>query len=596
MPLETLPIHREHEDLSEIRILVVDDNEINVSLLSGLLRVEGYGEVVGLTDARLVMPEIERAMVDLVLLDFQMPHLDGHEVLHSMRERWGKEAPPVIVITAQSDRGTRRRALELGARDYLQKPFDRRETMQRIRNVLEAHRLYRFKASQAEMLEELVRQRTAELQRLAEQEPVTGMPNRRALLKRMRLSLKAGLSVSVMMIDVDGLDAIGRLHGHPVGECLLRRVAEELAGVVEDGMMAGCWGGGEFLLLRMSATKPSDAALVAWADGVVRALERSWSVGELSLTVEPRVGVATGPDHGADPEVLIRRAALAVPGEGRDGSVRLFSRALEERFMHAETMRVLLRDALVREEFSLVYQPKFSLRTLEVVGVEALIRWNSATLGAVCPSRFIPVAESSGQIVDIGKWVVESACAQLAAWIAQGVLTAGQSVAVNVAARQLCLPHFADEVADALARFGVAPRMLQVEVTESGLMLDVAMAKAQLDRLRDIGVGVAIDDFGTGYSSLAYLKRLPVQALKIDRSFVQDLHGDANDARIVQTIVSMAHSLGQYVVAEGVETEAQVAALRGYGCDVGQGYWYSRPLTPEAFVAFVRSRATNHGG
>ncbi|WMC11202.1 EAL domain-containing protein [Oceanimonas pelagia] len=575
----TVPTH------ADAHILVLDDNPVNVELLLCLLEDEGYRHVHGETDPRR-LPQIMKAQrVDLLLLDIRMPHLDGYRVLEWLHAEWGEQAPPVIVLSAQTDADTRLRALGLGARDFLNKPFDQLEVLQRIRNTLEAHFLLRERSVRAAWLEDEVRQRTSELQQQAISDPVTGRLNRRGLLEQ--LQGHTGRGVVVYFVALDGLEDIARLHGLRVAETLSRTLSERLQSLLhEQSCVFGAWSNSEWLVLDFGT--PQTDGLACRADALLHSLAQGIEVERLLLHLDCRVGISHSAQAHDSAEHLIRQAAMALPPKA--GTWRCFEPALEQRLLTLSHYRQALRTAAEQHQLFLVYQPKMELSGERVVGAEALLRWVSPEFGFVSPADFIPIAESSGDILRLGSWVIDTAIDQLEQWLAQGAVPPDFRVAVNVAALQLMQPGFADGLITRLAHSRLPPGALEIEVTESGLMQNMELALVQLNQLAAAGIGIAIDDFGTGYSSLAYLKTMPVSVLKIDKAFVERMDADEQDRGLAQAVIHMARILGCETVAEGVERPEQVALLRTMGCNLVQGYWYSPPLNPEAFVEYCQSQ------
>jgi diguanylate cyclase (GGDEF)-like protein len=577
--------------LDSARILIVDDNPANVELLRHLLEDAGYDDLLGITDPRQVIGEIERRLPDLVLLDIRMPHLNGFEVLERVRAATGALAPPVIVLTAQTDRETCSRALELGAIDFLNKPFDNGEVLKRIRNILLAQLRSRDLREQKELLQELVDEQTAALRQQALRDGVTGLPNRRALLDELQRRLQAGQEVAVYFIVADEIEEIARLHGYPVAEKLLQELGELLtSSPLASGGMAGCWGGSELVLLR------GDAASVTVQERTAQRLQRLLAgdlrVDDLLLATGVRVGIAHSVDGAGSGEELLRQAATALPAPFGP-AWRRYTPFLAEILAERRRLRRALRQAIPMQELALVYQPKVDLETARLVGAEALLRWHSAELGPMRPDIFIPLAEETGDIHAIGDWVLDAALRQLAQWQAEARLEDDFALAINVSSRQLMQAGFVAALLQRLEEHGVPAWRIKGEGTESGLIQDIRDAQERLAALRASGVGVSIDDFGTGYSSLSYLKSLPVSELKIDRSFVKDIAHNEEDRKLVETIIVIAHLFGCSVVAEGIEHEAERQILRGFGCEHGQGYLFARPLPPAEFAGWLTAPPAN---
>ncbi len=565
--------------LADARILVVDDTPANVELLLDILDDAGYRNTLGLTDPREVAPEIKRCPPDLVLLDIRMPHLSGFDVLRQIRWQLGVMAPPVVVLTAQTDRETRSESLELGAIDFLNKPFDQGEVQQRIHNILVAHCQSRDLRGQTELLQTLVDRQTAELRSIALTDSATGLPNRRAVLAKVDGLLAIARQVAVFFIVADEVEDIARLQGYPAAERLLQSLGELAGGSpVAQGGIVGCWGSSELVLVQ-----PGDdtAALEKTAQRLLRLLEGDHRVDDLLLATPIRIGIAHSSDGITGSEDLLRKAAAAIPARFA-GVVGRYGPGLDEALVRRRQLRQALKQAVPGGELALVFQPKIDLASRRLIGAEALLRWHSASVGAVRPDLFIPLAEETGDILAIGGWVLDEGIRHLRGWHDAGRLADDFALALNVSSRQLQHDGFVEGVLRRVAESGLPPARIKIEVTESGFIHDLKEAQARLGALRAAGVGVSIDDFGTGYSSLSYLKRLPLDQLKIDQGFVRDVLTDPNDAAIACTVIGLGRSLGLDVVAEGVETAAQRKFLLRNGCQRFQGYLFGRPAPAAA--------------
>ncbi len=428
------------------------------------------------------------------------------------------------------------------------------------------------------------------IKHLAYHDALTDLPNRTLFKDRLTQALaqarRKGSMVAVLFLDLDQFKVVNDTLGHAEGDGLLRRVAERLAGLVREGDTVGRVGGDEFVLLLSEASQVEDAAEVA--ERILESLRGSWMLQGQEFRVTTSIGIALYPGDGDDAESLLRNADTAMyraKEHGRD-NYQLYTPAMNVRIAERLALENSLRHGLEREEFVVYYQPQVNIGTGQVVGVEALVRWQHPKRGLVLPAEFIPAAEETGLIVPLGEWVLRTACAQNKAWQEDGLPPV--RVAVNLSARQFQQRNLMEVVAQVLEETGLAPRLLQLEITEGIAMKDVDFTITMLRGLREMGVQLAIDDFGTGYSSLAYLKRLPIDAVKIDRSFVSDLTVDANDAAIATTVIAMAHSLKLSVIAEGVETEEQLAFLNQRRCDEMQGYLFSRPVPAGALEKILR--------
>jgi diguanylate cyclase (GGDEF)-like protein len=410
---------------------------------------------------------------------------------------------------------------------------------------------------------------------LAERDPLTGLPNRRLFQRRVAAAVARHQTTAVVVADVDRFKEVNDALGHQNGDALLRELGVRLAGAVRTGDTVARLGGDEFGLVLAGIGEPEIPVLL---DRLRAAIEAEVTVGDLPISAEASFGYAVAPADGGDVDVLLRRADVAMyhAKGSRTGTTRY-----DPRHDHFDVGKLALvgelRRAIEADELVLHYQPKAELRTGRVCAVEALVRWQHPQRGMVPPDAFLPVAEQTGLIEPLTRWVLATALGQIGRW--QGAF-AGLTMAVNVSARNISRTDFADTVAAALATAGVDPERLVLEITETALMADPEVAAEVLARISDTGVRVSVDDFGQGQTSLAYLSRLPLHELKIDKAFVTDLPDNPAHAAIVRSVVDLGHNLGLQVVAEGVETHEAVAVLTATGCDVAQGYLLARPMPP----------------
>jgi diguanylate cyclase (GGDEF)-like protein/PAS domain S-box-containing protein len=428
-----------------------------------------------------------------------------------------------------------------------------------------------------------------ELTRLAFHDPLTNLPNRALFMDRLQHALdratRQGRPIAVMFLDLDNFKVVNDSLGHKAGDQLLVHVSQRLVGCLRSADTAARLGGDEFTVLLEDLTGPEDALVVA--DRIAGYLNSAFQLEGREVFVTASVGIAlsTGRDDSA--ESLVRTADLAMYQAKTSGKAcyAVFDPAMNDRAWQRLEVETDLRYALDRGELVLHYQPIVDLATGRIEEVEALIRWQHPTRGLVPPGEFIPIAEETGLIVPVGRWVLEQACAQLRAWGSHDLV-----VSVNLAARQFQDAQLLNDIARILAETGVEPRQLKLEITESAAMHDAAATEATLRQLKALGVGLAIDDFGTGYSALSYLKRFSVDTLKVDRSFVGGIGHNTDDTAIVSAIVALAHTMGLEVTAEGVETADQQEHLRNLGCNRGQGYYFARPRDRAELTALLEAR------
>ena len=437
--------------------------------------------------------------------------------------------------------------------------------------------------------EELER-REEELSFLATHDALTGLPNRTLILDRVEQMLarsrRSQAPVAALFVDLDNFKSINDTLGHGVGDELLRAVAARLNGVIRDADALGRLGGDEFVVISEELSLAAGPELVA--ERLLDALSHPFKLGvdkETQLTVTASIGIAVGEHTSA--EELLRNADIAMYRAKWDGKNRyiVFETGMQDTLQNRMELEMDLREALEKDEFFLAYQPTIDLSDMSPTGVEALIRWEHPVRGVVQPDDFIPLLEETGLIVDIGKWVLEEACAQGAAWRAAGYPI---GMAVNVSGRQLDTDQLVTDIEGALSESGLDPGALTIEITETTLMRNVEETARRLTAIKQLGVRIAIDDFGTGYSSLAHLQRFPVDALKIDRSFISGLTNNEEGETLMHTLVQLGKALSIETFAEGIEQQQELSLLKEQECDSGQGFLFARPLDVAATEAFLQ--------
>jgi diguanylate cyclase (GGDEF)-like protein/PAS domain S-box-containing protein len=698
-------------DIRRAHILVVDDEPVNVQLLEFLLKTSGYENVASTTDPRQVASLHLQHRYDLIILDLQMPHMDGFQVMEALKPMERESWLPVLVVTAEPDK--KLAALEAGARDFIGKPFDTVEVLTRIRNLLEVRLFHKESQDYGARMERTVRERTAELQRfrgamdattdaiflvdartmamvdvsdgacrmlgfsreallridpvalgLAERaqleryadpastsrehdivetellrsdgqgavpveiswqlqqqdnshriliavardvserlqaaqrlkhmsnyDSLTGLPNRSLFFHTLRdaieLAQDKNWRIAVLFITLDRFKIVNDSLGPALGDELLRQFSTRLVRCVRLRDTIGRLGGDEFALILTMTREQTEDEAVSVANEVREALRAPFDLNGQQAVLTASIGIAMYPDDATDPGTLVKYADVAMvraKEAGRDG-YRFFTAGMNVQVLARLDLELALRAAIDGDQFELHYQPKLDLNTGRVTGVEALLRWRRPGVGLVYPAEFVPVMEDTGMVVRVGAWIIGEACRQIAAWNAEGVRDV--RVAVNVSSRQFVEGDLEGDIRAALAEHRVDPGLLELELTESALMSNFEHTVQVLERLKTLGIRIAIDDFGTGYSSLAYLKRFPIDKLKIDIAFVRDITTNPDDAAIALAIISMAHSLHMQVIAEGVESRAQMALLRRHRCDEIQGFHFSRALLPADLARLV---------
>ena len=554
------------------QVLIVDDDRSTRSTLRYTLQRDGF-RVEEAADGAQALMMLKRFQPDVILMDAVMPVMDGFTACARMQELPGGSAIPVLMITALEDNSSVERAFAAGASDYIPKPIHYAVLSQRVRRIIEANRAEK------------------RIRHLAYNDLLTGLPNRTLFFDLLGQAVDQARAsdgqLAVLFMDLDRFKYVNDNLGHDVGDRLLVAVAQRVRGTVRSVDVLARLGGDEFTIVLSDIDSPAPAASAA--QNICRVLAAPFQIDGHDIFVTSSVGIAMYPHDGLDVPTLVKHADSAMyRAKKTNTGFQFYEASMEHTISEHVRLESDLRRALENVELEVYYQPQARLGDEQIIGMEALVRWPHATRGMVPPNEFIPLAEETGLINRLGDFVLRRACAQLRAWIDEGLPPL--RVAVNLSVRQLLQKNFAETVESALVDTGLPPALLELEITESTLMEHAQDTLQALHRLRSLGVRLSIDDFGTGYSSLSYLKRFPVDIIKIDRSFVRDVPHDADDAAIIAGIIALAHSLRLEVVAEGVETQAQLEYLRAQNCDILQGYYLSQALPAAQFAELVLAR------
>jgi diguanylate cyclase (GGDEF)-like protein len=563
--------------VSESLVMMVDDEPLVIEITQAFLEDAGYRRFVSTSNPAEALALMLRERPNVLLLDINMPKVSGFDVLSSIRADKALKRVPVIVMTSADDADTKLKALELGAMDFLRKPVDPTELALRIRNTLAAK---------------------AHAEYVTHYDTVTGLPNRQRFMEQLERALAGAregrLSGALLQLNMDRFKQVNEALGPAAGDQVLQQAGQRLASEIHamakseafsDRAVRGFlarFGGDEFSVMLAALANAEQAARVARR--LLEALQQPNDVEGRNVVVTGSLGVTLFPADGTDADSVVRNAGVALTKAKQAGgnAYRFYSKELSATALQRLSLESDLRQAVERGELRLFYQPKIDMATRKLAGAEALLRWQHPERGLVSPADFIPIAEESGLIVPIGEWVLLEACRQNAAWTAQGLPQV--KIAVNVSPRQFHQGNLAQAVKSAIAVTGSA-EYLQLELTEGSIMNDPASAVRVLHELKALGVKLSIDDFGTGYSSLSYLNRLPLDELKVDRSFLAAIKNPDDPVALVDAIIAMAHSLGLRVVAEGVETQVQLEYLARRKCEEVQGFLFSKPVPAEEFSA-----------
>jgi diguanylate cyclase (GGDEF)-like protein len=558
------------------KVLIIDDEEQIRHLLIDVL-----GSAYDCSDAgsaEEALAALSENKFDLVISDIDMGAMSGLELVphvHSL-----SPDTVVVMISGNQDIGFAIEALRVGAFDYITKPIDLRHVEASVERALNHCNLLKEKRRYKEQLEMLLQQRTKQVDWLAYYDTVTQLPNRALFEDRLTQAVSvakaARQSLGVLFISLDQFKKVNDSLGHGPGDILLREFAERLKSCITKSDTVARFGSDEFALLRTQIDGTKD--VIETIGSLSQVLKFSFDLPGHELFATASVGVSLFPLDGEDCQTLLKHAGAALYKAKRSGGAnyQFFTADMHELATKRLELESNLRKAIQNEEFLVHYQPRVSVDSLTITGVEALVRWQHPQLGLISPSEFIPLAEDTGLIVPIGEWVLRTACLQGQHWRDQGIVPI--QIAVNISARQFHDQDFSQTVIRILEETGLSPKYLELEVTESSIMQNERFAAEMLSRLKSMGINISIDDFGTGFSSLASLKRLPIDVLKIDKSFVREATSDPDDAALVMAIITLGHNLRLKVVAEGVETEDQLRFLQLLRCDEIQGDFFSKPL------------------
>ncbi len=561
-------------------IMMVDDEPLMLGVLEVYLQEQGYRHFVAVNDSTQAVETILRERPDCVFLDLNMPEVDGFEILERIRATPEIQHLAAIVLTSDTDPETKLKALELGATDFLEKPIDSSELVLRLRNTLRA------KAYQDQ---------------LTYYDGLTRLPNRTLFLERLDACVSHAkqrhTDLALVMVSIDRFQAVNDSLGPMAGDEVMKNIAGRLRQVVNDAganahksqdygdRVVARMGGDEFAILLPDRMSKSE--VVELAEEIREEIRKPFTFRGEQVFLTASIGMARYPHDAGEPGRLLKCAGAARELAKKNGGncLEQYSNEITARADARRALESELHSAIKYEQLALYYQPQIDTGTGKMIGMEALVRWLHPSRGVVLPDQFIPLAEENDLIIEIDSWVLGEACRKTRAMQSAGFRDL--NISVNVSARQFSNSEFAWAVADACTRAGLAPRFLTLELTESLVMENKEAAAKMLRQLKDIGVSVSIDDFGTGYSSLAYLKRFPIDELKIDRSFIIEIPGNNDDAAIVKAVVAMARSLELKVVAEGTETRAQYEFLKSNDCHAVQGHVISQALPEREFIAFA---------
>ncbi|MBN3886069.1 MULTISPECIES: two-component system response regulator [unclassified Nostoc] len=604
----------DHLDPDKKDILIVDDMADNLRVLSSILTREGYNVRKAL-NWQMALTATQTVLPDLILLDIMMPEVDGYEICQTLKA-WELTADiPVIFISALDDVFDKVKAFKVGGVDYITKPFEFQEVLVRVQNQL-ALRSARLEILKLNIeLEHRVKQRTEELEKalqklqqeinsrqklqsqlldIALHDSLTGLPNRVLFIRRLENALnrakqESSYQFAVLFLDCDRFKVVNDSLGHPVGDELLIAIARRLQACLIPIDTLARLGGDEFGILLENITDINIAIQVA--ERILQQLSLAFKLSRYEVFMNASIGISWGNKNYERPEYLLRDADTAMYRAKAQGRAKyhVFNPA-----MHQEAIQLLelendLRRAVERQEFLVYYQPIVSLTTGRISGFEALVRWQHPIRGLVSPTEFIPVAEETGLINVINTWVLQSACHQLSIWQHHLVTPEPLTISVNLSARLFLQPNLVEQIDRIIYENKINPAYLELEITESVIMENTNAIKIILQQLKQRKIKLIMDDFGTGYSSLSYLHSFPLNALKIDKSFVKRMQENKENMGLVPAMIGIANSMGMSAIAEGVETQEQLAQLRSLNCNFAQGYLFSQPIEQQLALKLLTS-------
>jgi diguanylate cyclase (GGDEF)-like protein len=559
-------------------VLLIEDNPGDARLIREMIAEDPNAPFILSCVERLALglEQLSAGETGLVLLDLSLPDSLGLETFAKVYAP--SPTVPIIVLTGNDDQNVALSAVKSGAQDYLIKGRLDRELLLRSMHYSIERKRYQV-----------------QLEHQANYDMLTGLPNRNLLHDRLQQSVhghRMPRAVAVVFIDLDHFKFVNDSLGHSIGDKLLKGMADRLRTVLREGDTVARLGGDEFVLILNDQS--NEEVIFRTMQRITARLAEPIEVEGKDLIITCSAGISLHPQDGPDVDTLLKNADAAMYRAKEHGrnNFQFYTSEMNERVNERFALENALRHAIERKEFLLHYQQRVELKTGAIVGAEALVRWMHPEWGLVRPVRFIPLAEETGLIVQIGEMVLREACRQARAWLDEGLKPG--CISVNLSARQFRQEGLVRLVSRVLEETGLDPRYLEMELTESMVMHNVEAAIATLQGLKSLGISLSVDDFGTGYSSLAYLKNLPIDKLKIDRSFVRDIGtgADAEDGVLAQAIISLGHNLHLHVVAEGVETDAQVRFLKRHKCDEVQGFFYGEPVEPAAHRSLLTRAKT----
>ncbi|HBW57504.1 MAG TPA: GGDEF domain-containing response regulator [Oscillatoriales bacterium UBA8482] len=586
-------------DISKGNILIIDDNPENLRLLSRMLIRRGY-EVRQALNGMIALRAIEIQRPDIVLLDIMMPQMDGYEVCKQIKNNPETADIPVIFLSALDEVQNKIKGFAVGGSDYITKPFQFDEVLVRVQNQLSLQFARQRIVKLNRELEQRVKERTQELEDVHAQllkkalyDQLTNLPNRLLFIQHLESTINQlqehpNHQFAVLFLDCDRFKVINDSLGHSVGDQLLVSIAQRLQSTVSDIDILSRFGGDEFAILLRDLTEPEMA--IQTAEKIIDILAKPFSILSYPIYINASIGVAYSQPEYSRPEQILRDVDTAMYRAKSRGisCYQVFDPTMYKSALSFLQLDADFRTAIKEQQLGVNYQPIIALKTGKIVGFEALVCWEHPQRGLISPNEFIPVAEETGLITEIGNLVLRQAGEQIYLW-QQQFQEIPLTISINLTPRQFSQNNLIAQLDEIVEQTHLNYNCLKLEIKESAIMNNVKTAQVILNQLRQREIQLSLDDFGTGYSSLSYLHSFPVDTLKIDHSFIQELDEDPQQFGLVPVIINIAQKMGMNVIAEGIETAQQLKKLRQLNCDFGQGYFFSTPLNPEQAVKLLRS-------
>ncbi|MFS0862437.1 EAL domain-containing protein [Fredinandcohnia sp. 179-A 10B2 NHS] len=573
------------ENEGKINILIVDDRPENLLALEAIIESDDY-QLIKAFSGEEALKYLLKYDFAAILLDVQMPGMDGYGTAKIIKARQKTKNIPILFITANNmDAEHIFLGYSVGAIDYIMKPFNPLILKAKVEGFVE---LYKIRQQLVEQSEALLL-KNKEIEYMAYHDTLTELPNRRSfhdkLIQSLDHSKRMNSTLAIMYLNMDRFKYVNDSLGHITGDRLLQQIAKRLSTLVRTSDLVARVGGDEFNILLPETDRETALEI---AESIISSFEEPFLINNYELFLTVGIGLSVFPFDGEDSITLLKNADVALFRAKEQGKnkYKVYHSGMNIQSYRSFLMENDLRYAIERNQLSLVYQPRVNLETGKVTSAEALIRWNHHSWGLISPMDFIPLAEETGLIVEIGQWVLKTVCKQIQTWKNKGLTPV--RIAINFSPQQFLQKDLVESIKTIIAETQLPPELLEIEITETVILGNEDIITQTLLKLRKMGIKISLDDFGTGYSSLHYLRRFPLDAIKIDRSFIQDIFNDGLDGKaIVQTIINLAENMGMSVVAEGVETEEQLNFVATTHCREVQGFIFSKPVEPSSFEGFL---------